>query len=111
MLLNFDKMEEKIVSNMRGGEGDVALRTYQDENNMILYGRMAKGSSIGVHTHKTNSEMIYVLSGTGTMLAEGETEILPAGSCHYCPKGGTHSLSNQNDEELTFLAIVPKHGA
>jgi len=111
MLLDFTNMEEKVVPNMRGGEGSVALRSYQDDNNKILYGRMAKGSSIGVHTHVAESEMIYILSGTGIMLYEDGQEILPTGSCHYCPNGGTHGLSNQEDEELVFLAIVPKHGA
>ena len=55
--------------------------------------------------------MIYILAGTGTMLTPDGTEILTAGSCHYCPKGGTHSLCNVNDADLVFLAIVPVHGA
>ena len=111
MLLNFNAMEEKAVANMRGGEGTVYTRVYQDANNKVLQGRMPKGATIGMHTHEIDSEMIYILAGTGTMLTPDGTEMLPAGSCHYCPKGGTHSLCNKNDEDLVFLAMVPVHGA
>ena len=36
----------------------------------ILRGLLAPGCSIGMHTHKSNSEVIYVLSGTGKMLID-----------------------------------------
>ena len=110
MLINFAAIEESVIPNMRGGEKEYNVRIFNDGACKIMKGRLVPGASIGLHTHETDSEMIYILSGTGTMLAEGDTEILPAGSCHYCPKGGTHSLSNQNEEELVFLAIVPVHG-
>ena len=29
------------------------------------------------------------------------------GDCHYCPKGHTHSLINNSDEDLVFFAVVP----
>ena len=28
--------------------------------------------------------------------------------CHYCPKGHTHSLINDSDAGLTFLAVIPE---
>ena len=38
-------------------------------------------------------------------------EPLTVGSCHYCPKGHSHSLINDGDQDLIFFAIVPQHGA
>ena len=111
MKILFNQMNDTVLENFNGGEGEFVARIFNDGKCKILRGYLEHGCSIGMHTHKSNSEMIYILSGTGTMLMEGDTENLPAGSCHYCPKGGTHSLSNQNDEELVFLAIVPEHGA
>ena len=63
-----------------------------------------------MHTHKTNSEVIYVLSGTGKMLMDDTVEILSAGDCHYCPQGHSHSFINESEEDLVFLGVVPEHG-
>ena len=27
--------------------------------------------------------------------------------CHYCPKGHSHGLFNDGDEDLVFFAVVP----
>ena len=52
--------------------------------NRIIYGKLMPGASIGVHTHETNSEIIYITKGTGRVLMDGEYEKLEAGMCHYC---------------------------
>ena len=111
MLLNFEQMEEKVVPNMRGGEGQVASRSYADENIRIARGLLAPGCTIGLHTHETNSEVICILSGTGKVLYDGEYEAVSAGSVHYCPKGHAHSLINDSEGDLTYFAVIPEHGA
>ena len=111
MLIPFDQMEETVLQRMRDGEGFVASRMYQDSNNKIMRGRLEPGCSIGLHTHQSNSEVIYILSGAGKVLCDGEYEPLTAGSCHYCPQGHTHSLINDSDGPLVFLAVVPEHSA
>ena len=74
-----------------------------------MRGKLEPGSSIGLHTHEGSSETIYILSGTGKVLYDGEYEPLSAGSCHYCPQGHAHSLMNDSDGDLIFLAVVPEH--
>ena len=76
-----------------------------------MRGRLTPGSTIGLHTHETDSEMIFILSGAGKVLCDGEYEPLSAGSVHYCPKGHAHSLINDGDEDLEILAMIPNHGA
>lgn len=107
MLINFAAMEEQIIPHMRGGEKEAAMRIYHDELGKIMKGRLIPGASIGLHTHETNSEIIYVLEGQGKVLYDGVYEALSAGSCHYCPKGHTHSLINDGTEPLEFFAVVP----
>lgn len=109
MRIRFDQMEENVIPRMRGGEGSVAARMYTDQNNKIMRGRLSPGGSIGLHTHDTSSEIIYILSGTGKVLCDGEYEPLSAGDCHYCPQGYAHSLINDSQGELCFLALVPEH--
>ncbi len=111
MLINFEQIPESIIPHMRGGEGQVVAHMFTDSCNKIMKGFLAPGCTIGLHTHDTSSEIIYVLSGTGKVLYDGQYEPLSAGSVHYCPKGHEHSLINDGDGDLTFFAVVPEHGA
>ena len=107
MLLNFDQIEEKVIPKMRGGEGEMITRMFVNEDTKIMRGRLTPGSTIGLHTHETDSEMIFILSGAGKVLCDGEYEPLSAGSVHYCPKGHTHSLINDGGELLEFFVFFP----
>ena len=107
-MIDFVAMEEKIIPNFKGGEGSFAVKMFADDANRILHGRLVPGSSIGMPCHDTSSEIIYILSGVGTAILEGKEETLTAGQCHYCPKGGTHTLMNKGTEDLIFFAVVPE---
>ena len=72
MLLNFDQIEEKIIPKMRGGEGEMITRMFVNEDTKIMRGRLTPGSTIGLHTHEGDSEMIFILSGAGKVLCDGE---------------------------------------
>ena len=111
MLLKFEEIEEKVIPHMRGGEGEMIARMFVNGDTKIMRGRLTPGSTIGLHTHETDSEMICILSGAGKVLCDGVYEPLSAGSVHYCPKGHEHSLINDSDSDLTFFAVVPEHGA
>ena len=102
MLIRFDELEPSVVSHMKGGEGEARLQLVQDVDNKIMRSVLAPGASIGLHTHETSSEVMYFLSGTGK-------EPVAPGTCHYCPKGHSHSLVNDGTEDLVTFAVVPEH--
>lgn len=106
MKIDFHAMEEKVLPEFKGGVGSYIAKMYTDDLNKIMYGKLEPGSSIGLHTHDTNSEIIYILSGTGKVLYDETEESVGAGDCHYCPKGHTHSLINNGTENLLFFAVV-----
>lgn len=108
MKIDYVAMEEAQIPHFKGGEGALGAKMFFDGTNRILVGRLEKGSTIGYHRHDTSSEIIYILSGTGTCLTEEGTEVLEPGTCHYCPKGKAHSLRNEHDEVLVFFAVVPE---
>ena len=107
MLIDFSQMEETVIPNFLGGEGALRAKMRVDELGKILHGVLEPGSTIGLHTHETSSEIIYILAGSGRVLYDGGDESLSAGSCHYCPKGHAHSLINDGGELLEFFAVVP----
>ena len=106
MIINFMEQEEEIFPNFKDGEKEYAAKMNFDGQNRIMHGRLIPGASIGLHTHDTNSEIIYVLHGQGKVLYDGDEERVEAGMCHYCPKGHTHSLINDTEKELVFFAVV-----
>lgn len=107
MRIDFDKMEETVIPNFLGGEKALRARTRVDELGKIMRGMLEPGASIGLHTHETSSEILYILSGAGKVLCDDGEEALSPGDCHYCPKGHTHSLINNGTEPLVFFAVVP----
>lgn len=108
MILDFHEIEEQVIPNFKGGEKAFHTRMYSDNACKIMRGSLEPGASIGVHTHETNSEIIFMVKGKGTVLYDGGTEALPAGNCHYCPKGHSHSLRNESNDTIEFYAVVPE---
>lgn len=108
MKIDFSLIEEKRTPEFKGGKGDFINRIQNDGLNKIISGRLEPGSSIGYHTHDTNSEIIFIVEGNGKCIVEDGEEKLKAGDCHYCPKGHAHSLVNDSDADLVFFAVVPE---
>ena len=109
MIINFNEMEAIKHERFKGGTKHLEVKIFTDENNKILSGRLVPGASIGIHTHESNSETIFIVEGKGQVLFQGELEAVEVGMCHYCPQGAEHSLINNSEEDLVFYAVVPEH--
>ena len=108
MLIDFEKLDKNTLKNFRGGEKEVSAQIFFDGKVKIMKALLIPGSSIGMHTHETSSEIIYVLKGRGKILTPEGEEPLNEGLCHYCPKGESHSLINTGDEDLIVFTVVPE---
>lgn len=106
MTIQFDKIEEVMVPNFKGGEGEIGMRVCDDGAKKIMRLRVLPGSSIGTHTHTDNCEIMFPVSGHGVAVCDGVTEEVMPGRVHYCPKGSTHTLRNDGDTDLVLHAVV-----
>ena len=107
-MLDFTTIPESPLPHFKDGEGTFFARFAGDTSCKILHGRLPAGATIGLHTHEDSAEIIFFLSGTGKMLLDDAEETIAAGLCHYCPKGSSHAMINEGDEDITFYAVVPK---
>ena len=107
-MIDFSNMPDTVLPRFKGGEGQLTAKMLGDDLNRILYATLAPGHSIGLHTHDTSSEIMYFLSGKGTVITDGTPETVAPGLCHYCKKGSSHTLINDGDEDLIFFAVVPQ---
>lgn len=108
MNIDFSEMELSVLPSFKGGEKELRAKMFFDGTNRIMKGLLIPGASIGMHTHEDSSEIIFITSGRGSVILDGDSSPVYAGLCHYCPKGHTHSLVNDSDADLEFLAVVPK---
>ncbi|MBR6879969.1 MAG: cupin domain-containing protein [Clostridiales bacterium] len=110
MLIDYLGMEEKANPNFKGGEKEYNVRMFNDGENKYMKGRLVPGASIGYHKHEGNFEIIYVISGEGTMINDEGTpsdKVIP-GQAYLCADGHSHSLVNTGSEDLIFFAVVAK---
>ena len=68
MFIDFKNIEESVMPQFKGGEGDTRSRIFFDGLNKIMLGRLDVGCSIGYHKHETNSEVILITSGEARCL-------------------------------------------
>ena len=89
MNIDFSKMELSVLPSFKGGEKELRAKMFFDGTNRIMKG------------------LLVITAGHGSVILDGEKAPVHAGLCHYCPKGHTHSLVNDSDADLEFLAVVP----
>ncbi|MCQ2073986.1 MAG: cupin domain-containing protein [Bacteroidaceae bacterium] len=108
MLIDFNGISETINPNFKGGNKSVGTRGFSDGANKIVRLRLEPGSSIGSHTHQSNSEIMMILKGKGHIIYDGSEFDIAEGQCHYCPKGHTHSLINDSGSDIEVFAVIPE---
>ena len=108
MKINFDELRTEKHIDFKGGAGELLLKKFDGGNCKIMRSTLAVGAKIGLHTHESDCEILYVLSGKGYALCGGEKEELTQGVVHYCKKGNGHTVINTGDEPLEMFAVVIK---
>lgn len=109
MIIDFPNMPVELIPNFKGGEKEFSVQMFNDGSCKIMHGTLIPGASIGLHTHETDAEILFVIAGKGTLIDDGTPKPIQAGQCAYCPKGHNHSLVNSDDkQDLEFYACVPQ---
>lgn len=111
MIINLKEIEEQIVTNMRGGEGEVLVKRIDSlPNNVTMCGQITlkKNDSIGVHVHIDSFEVLYVISGSATIIDDGQIRELHQGDVNICLCNHTHSIINNLSDEFVAFATVIK---
>jgi quercetin dioxygenase-like cupin family protein len=63
------------------------------------------GKTHGLHRHPHAEEALYVLSGQGLHLSDGEPARQRAGEVVFIPRGEWHGFANDSDEPATVIAV------
>ena len=112
MKLDPKSLPLEVIHGLQGGEGDFNNYTFNNGQCKIMFISIEPGTYSGLHTHKYNCEMCYILEGKLEGYYDGnydEPELLGPGDFHYCPMGHSHSLKNVGETTARFIGIVPEH--
>ena len=112
MLKRPSEMTVEIREKMRGGNGDVKFQNIFNPDEIMgkcrLFSQITlePGCSIGAHVHDQEEEIYYILSGTGTVNDNGVVKNVGPGDAIKTGDGESHSISNNGDVPLVFLAAI-----
>lgn len=112
MIRKKSELQVEVKENLNGGIGKVKLENIIQNEELKGKGRLFKrvalpvGSSIGVHDHKTDFEVYYILKGKGKVFDNGEFVEVNEGDVVYTADGEKHSIENIGEEDLEFVALV-----
>ncbi len=98
---------------IRNGNGETEMRRILNDAGE-LYGKgrlfnhmiLAPGRTIGEHRHEGDNEIFYFLKGSGTYNDNGTLVRVFPGDTAVCNDGECHSLVNDGDEPLEFIALI-----
>jgi len=63
-------------------------------------------SSVGAHAHDGEEEVYYISKGIATVDDNGKEKTLYTGDAMHTGNGAFHSITNNTDEDMQFIALV-----
>lgn len=112
MIRKASEIKEDQLDGFKGGKGRIVMRPLLDESGMMHHGRkfgrttLPPGTSIGLHTHRGDSEAWYVIRGKGRCYDAGQWVDVGPGDLMVCHDGESHSLENTGSETLETIALI-----
>ena len=91
------------------GIGELACRTVLNgsEGTGITFMHndvLEPGASIGEHLHG-ESEVYYVVEGSGTMILDGKEHHISSGDISWCNAGHSHGIVNSTDSTMRLIVV------
>lgn len=112
MIVQKEKLKCLKQENARGGIGVVLQHPYLE--NLVVESKLTgfnlmvleAGVTIGYHQHVGSEELYYILEGTPTVVDDGKEEVIGPGTVIWTSNGHFHSLANNTNKVVKFLAFV-----
>ncbi len=112
MVISEKNATHNVMKNLRGGNGSVLSREILLASEMgghsskFAHITLEPGVSIGTHQHVGDSEVYFILSGTGLYNDNGKTVTVGPLDMTYCADGEIHGLENNGKEPIVMIALI-----
>ena len=111
MVVKAAEMKMETRSAWRGGDGTIDCRHLAPQGNPPKWRFAAvlefdPGDSIGGHVHSGETELYYIMEGTGTVWDNGAPVEVGPGDAIFTGGGAAHSIKNTGEGVMRLLALV-----
>ncbi len=110
MLKNEDMVEGQKIVNPRDGSGEISIKTlvegafFGNKINGFFINNLSKGSLIGIHDHRENQEVYFIISGKGKYYDNGKWIFYRKNDLLLCDVGESHGMKALEDTK--FMAFI-----
>jgi len=81
-------------------------QTLPAKNLSVCVIRVDPGETVRpAHSHPNSEELIYIITGQGKVMIEGEVALVRAGSAVLFQQGKVHMLKNTGDTEMKVICF------
>lgn len=96
------------ILDCHGGSGIVKCQPLLEGINsedfyLMHYDELKTGVRIGEHTHMSDEEIYFLLSGAGVLTCDGEEHAFSAGDISLCRKGHSHGFYATEDSVMIVV--------
>jgi quercetin dioxygenase-like cupin family protein len=100
-------LDNCTVYNLPGRDWFYLLGPQNSETRNLTFGlaEFPPGTLAGAHTHGTQEEILYVLSGQGAIIAGQHEERMAPGVAVFIPPGLEHQIRVDGQEPLTVVTV------
>ena len=112
MLIKDSERAVKTRDAMRDGPGSVLIKDVCTKDDMYgksrLFAQMVlkKNCGIGYHEHSGEKEIFVINSGKAVYRDDGKEFEVSAGDVLICEDGHGHAITNFEDEDCEFTALI-----
>jgi mannose-6-phosphate isomerase-like protein (cupin superfamily) len=111
MIIHRNEMKIEHKEKMRDGTGITSMTHLADcekEKNVRLLAELnlPPGASIGTHSHESEAEYYFILSGSGMVNDNGIDTPVQSGDTVVTKDGASHSIANTGNVPLVFYAVI-----
>lgn len=113
MIISSDKFKPEILSSLFGGAypAETLNISFPEDNKAHLKIRiihLCPGNTVGLHQHKEDWEMFYILKGIIEVDDDGEKRIMSSGDVAIWAGGDCHAVKNISEVTAEYLTVVGK---
>jgi mannose-6-phosphate isomerase-like protein (cupin superfamily) len=114
MVIHRSEMKAEKKERLLNGDGSTHFTYLLDgstQKNARLFAELTltPGCSIGYHSHGSETEYYFILSGNGTVIDDDNTVNVGQGDVVITGNGASHSIKNIGSDPLIFIAIIVTH--
>lgn len=112
MVCNISDFDKIILENPMGGKGKLTKTNLLGKDNLgkkvstFAIINLDPHSTLGLHQHVGTCEGYYFIKGSAKYVDDDKTIAVKAGDFTMCDDGHFHSVINDSDEEVSFVALI-----